>query len=71
VEKLNEKTKVELEMHKRRLSKVQQEKTHLEDQIAQQSFQFQSAVTETEIQSHKEIVQLLTLVSTLTFWSSK
>jgi len=65
MEHLNDKTKVELKMHKRRLSEVQHEKSHLEDQIARQSFRLQCTVTEAEMQSQKEIIQLLTSVSIL------
>jgi len=71
MEALNKKTKVELKVHKQRLSEVQHEKSHLEDQIAQQSRQLQSTVTEVEMKSQKEIIQLLTSVSILTFCSSK
>ena len=54
-------------MRKQQLSEVQHEKSHLEDQIAQQSSQLQSMVTEAEMQSREEIIELLTSVSILTF----
>lgn len=52
---------IQLEKYQQQLSEIQHEKTKLEDQIAQQSLLQQNA--ETEIQSQKEVIKLVTLVS--------